>query len=124
MSHMLSSVEAFPGLRRCPTAVEYAVMLALIVVDLLGRHHHRHNANTTFNKVARPSSQRGFNANLPLRYDCRAELRDDWVVPFLFSNAGRRSSDQATGCHRANRIGGSLRVLIRGPITSRGALRF
>jgi pilus assembly protein Flp/PilA len=53
MSHMLSRVKRFLVSDDGPTAVEYAVMLALIVVVCLTAIKAiGTNANTTFNKVA------------------------------------------------------------------------
>jgi pilus assembly protein Flp/PilA len=53
MSHVLTSVKRFLGSEDGPTAVEYAVMLALIVVVCLTAIQAiGTNANTTFNKVA------------------------------------------------------------------------
>jgi pilus assembly protein Flp/PilA len=53
MSHMITSVKRFLASEDGPTAVEYAVMLALIVVVCLTAIQAiGTNANTTFNKVA------------------------------------------------------------------------
>jgi pilus assembly protein Flp/PilA len=53
MSHMISRVKRFLVSDDGPTAVEYAVMLALIVVVCLTAIKAiGTNANTTFNKVA------------------------------------------------------------------------
>ncbi|HUE14322.1 MAG TPA: Flp family type IVb pilin [Planctomycetaceae bacterium] len=53
MSHVMNSVKRFLGSEDGPTAVEYAVMLALIVVVCLTAIQAiGTNANTTFNKVA------------------------------------------------------------------------
>lgn len=53
MSQMISSVKRFLGSEDGPTAVEYAVMLALIVVVCLTAIQAvGTNANTKFNKVA------------------------------------------------------------------------
>ncbi|HUE14321.1 MAG TPA: Flp family type IVb pilin [Planctomycetaceae bacterium] len=53
MSHMISRVKRFLTSEDGPTAVEYAVMLALIVVVCLTAIRAiGTNADTTFNKVA------------------------------------------------------------------------
>jgi pilus assembly protein Flp/PilA len=53
MSHMITSVKRFLASEDGPTAVEYAVMLALIVVVCLTAIQAiGTNANTTFNKTA------------------------------------------------------------------------
>jgi pilus assembly protein Flp/PilA len=53
MSHMITSVKRFLASEDGPTAVEYAVMLALIVVVCLTAIQAiGTNANTTFNKAA------------------------------------------------------------------------
>jgi pilus assembly protein Flp/PilA len=53
MSHVICSVKRFLNSEDGPTAVEYAVMLALIVVVCLTAIQAiGTNANTTFNKVA------------------------------------------------------------------------
>jgi pilus assembly protein Flp/PilA len=53
MNQMIQSVKHFLGSEDGPTAVEYAVMLALIVVVCLTAIQAiGTNANTTFNKVA------------------------------------------------------------------------
>jgi pilus assembly protein Flp/PilA len=53
MSHVMNSVKRFLGSEDGPTAVEYAVMLALIVVVCLTAIQAiGTNANTTFNKTA------------------------------------------------------------------------
>ena len=53
MNHMLTSVKRFLASEDGPTAVEYAVMLALIVVVCLTAIQAiGTNASTTFNKTA------------------------------------------------------------------------
>lgn len=53
MNHMITSVKRFLASEDGPTAVEYAVMLALIVVVCLTAIQAiGTNANTTFNKTA------------------------------------------------------------------------
>ena len=53
MTHVLNSMKKFLVSEDGPTAVEYAVMLALIVVVCLTAIQAiGTNANTTFNKVA------------------------------------------------------------------------